>query len=397
MTNKTTNQKYDLACIIQKIAKPLYLALAILASSQILTSSQVMAVELYFTGSYGIDSNPHQLPDIHTIDQEAFVHGDLAFSGDYNETLFFKANAKKAQYSDDERADWFKSDLDLAFKSKFSIKQYDFGYQISADHASYDKTYVNEVTGLVGTFNGQSIADRFDADLMNFNAHLSYETTQNTTFTIRYQQSDKDFEQIDIVGLSDLDFKHDRIGLDIDYQASKEGLFFAEIDFTTRDYLDRRAKDLDGIDVADTDLSYRYYAFKVGYDYRPDESVHWKYTFNYSKRSDNDSGYWDSDTGSVSIYSQYVLADYHIITGNLKLSRYAFENQVESGLVSLDEEDRDREGASLYLDYQWIFATFFKTRIGAYVTLEASAYDSPHPEYIYHRYSASVGVRWTIF
>ncbi|TQV84398.1 hypothetical protein [Aliikangiella coralliicola] len=355
------------------------------------------SADLYLTGLYGLDDNPHNLSDARAPKQEEFAFADFKLSANYDRMFYAKAYAKKAHYFNDERADWFKGELDLAFKSKFKIKKYRFRYKLSADHMVNDETYVSKVTGLVATFGGQSIADRYDAETTNYNGELSYKTKQNTTFKLKLQQRQKAYEEFTIAGLSNLDYDHNRIGFDIDYRPSDSGRFFLDTEVTQRDFVDRRAKDLQGDDIADSQLEYNYYGVKMGYVYRPDSSVRWRYSFKYNNRRDNSSGYWNANASSISISTKYVLADYHILKGRLKYSKFTYENQLDQDTTGLDEEIKERHGVTLSFDYEWILATLYDTKLGLYFGIESGAFVSSNPDYEYEGTSVSAGIRWRIF
>jgi len=354
------------------------------------------AIDLYATTQAGLDSNPHHLTESHAPEQQEFIYTDIKLSTNYQKKFYAKASAKKTHFINDERGDWFKSKIDLLFKSKFKLSKSKFRYRISADHNTYDKTYISKTTGNVATYNGQSIADRYDSTTTNFKALLSYKTKQNATFKSYFQQRTKSYESLNIEGLSNLDYGHNRFGFEVDYRVSDTGKFFADSGVTTRDYDDRRAKDLQGEDVLNTDLQYDYKDIKVGYSHRPEKGAHWKYTFKYSMRTDNNSGYWDSDSGYVSIYSKYQFGDWQSLSTTLKYSKFSYENQLDTSLESLDEETKERQGFSLKLNYQWTLATLFETEVALYVSLEAATFESSNIIYQYQQNSLAAGIRWTL-
>ena len=164
----------------------------------------------------------------------------------------------------------------------------------------------------------------------------------------------------------------------------------------SEDVVDRRAKDLEGLDVIDSNLVYDYLDFEVGYLYRPEKGVRWKYTFKYTARTDNDSGYWNADSGYVSIYTKYNLTDYHILSAKLKYSKFSYENQLDADLVSLDELSKEKLGFSLELDYQWILATLYDTQLGLYATVNLDAFASSNVLYEYQRNDVAIGIRWNL-
>ena len=360
------------------------------------TVKQALAIDIYAKGVVGVDTNPHELSDVHLPTQQEYAYADFKLSADYDEMFYVKGYAKQANYINDERASWYQSKIELAFKSDFIIKQNSFDYAISANQMTNDETYVSKSTGLVATYNDESLADRFDSTSNHIEGLLSYKTKQNTTFKLRYQTRDKSFEALEIDDLSNLDYKHVNIGLDIDYFVSERGNFFADTSVIKREYVDRRAKDLEGLDVIDSNLVFDYLDFEVGYLFQPEKDVQWKYTFKYTSRTDNDSGYWNADSGFISIFTKYNLSDYHILSAKLKYSKFSYENELDEDSVSLDEQSKEKLGFSLEFDYQWILATLYKTQLGLYASVKVDAFASSNELNEYQRNDLAVGIRWSL-
>jgi len=354
--------------------------------------------DLNATILYGLDTNPHQLSSGLSPVQQHFAAAEVKLRSSFNRMFYFSAKANKSLYFDDARADRFKAYGSLAFKHKFKIFKKRFKYQFSANYAKTDRTYVSKTTGLVATFGGQSIADRYDSEQKNYLAELSYRPYRTFKWDLSYQNRDKTYAEFNIAGLSNLDYTHKRYLFGMEYKASDLGRFFFNGSFIQREYVDRRAKDLDGNSLAGTDLMYDYAAVDLGYIYRPDKKTRWKYTYYYATRTDNNSGYYDAVNGYLSITGKYQLGDYHFINGRLKYSKFSLENQLDPGDDSLlDEDAKERQGGSALIGYEWVLATLFKTNLALYIELEHTVFANTNPLYTYERSKASAGIRWSAF
>ncbi len=347
---------------------------------------------------YGEDTNPHNLASELTPLQQTFAEGEFKFRTNYNNTLFASGKAVKSVYFDDARADTFKASGRVSLKSDFKIFDRKFKYKFGLSHLKSDKTYVSKTTGQVATFGGASIADRYDSTQNNYLFELSYRPYRTLKVKFNYKTREKTYTEFEIDGLSNLDYSHINYLLGMEYKSSDLGRFFLEGSFRQREYLDRRAKDLDGDTILDTDLIYDYHIVNIGYIYRPDKKVRWKYTYNYEKRQDNSTGFYNTASGYISIIGKYQFGDYHFLKGRLKYSKVSYDNQLDPGDDSLlDEDAKEKQGGMAMIGYEWILATLFDTNIAFYIELEHSVFANTNLIYTYEKSKASAGIRWSAF
>jgi hypothetical protein len=315
----------------------------------------------------------------------------------YN-TVYISAKASKSKYFDDPRADKFKGSANLSVRSNFKIWKKKFKYKIGTSYSTNDKTYVSKTTGLVATFRGVSIADRYDSEQTNYIAELSYRPYRTFKWRINYSTRDKTYAKIDAGDLSKLDYQRKKLFFGMEYKPSDLGRFFLDGAYRQREYIDRRADDLQGIDIPGTDLIYDYQTVDIGYIYRPDKKTRWKYTYNYENRTDNGTGYWDASSGYLAVSARYQLGDYHFIRGRLKYSKFSYENQLDPGNDSLlDEDAKEKQGGTAMIGYEWILATLFKSNLAFYIEVEQTVFANTNPLYTYDRSKASAGIRWSAF
>lgn len=371
------------------------LILALIACPSVVIASDNELVNA--TVVYGLDTNPHKLSSGLTPVDQNFAAGEFRFRSNLYKTLYFNANANKSVYFDDARGDKFDAYANIALKSDFKIFKRKFKYKIAANYRTKDKTYVSKTTGLVATFGGQSIADRYDSDQINYLGELSYKPHKFLKLDISYQSRDKTYQEFEIPGLSNLDYTQQYTQLGMQYKASDVGRFYLNVAIKQREYLDKRAKDLDGADITDTDLIYDYHTVNIGYIYRPSKDIRWKYAYNYEDRTDNGTGYYNANSGYLSIAGKYRLGDYHFLKSRMKYSRFSFVNQLDRGEDPLDEEAKEKQGASLMIGYEWIVATLFDSNFAVYLELEHSNFDNTNVIYAYERSMASIGIRWSAF
>jgi hypothetical protein len=346
---------------------------------------------------YGTDNNPHSLSSALDPTLQNYAEGEFKVRTNYKHTFYFYAKANKTVYFDDDRADQFKTSATMALKHDFKIFKRKFDYKFSMDHRTKDKTYVNKVTGLVATFGGVSIADRYDSTQNNYGAQLSYKPYRYLKYILDYEQKNKAYQEYEIAGLSNFDYGQQKVDLTMEYQSSQLGRFFLEGQFKQREYVDKRGKDLDGVDIFGTDLIYNYSTFNLGYVYRPSNSIRWKYTFNYEERRDTTTGYYNATSGFLSISAIHQLGDYHFLTTRAKYSKFSLINQLDEVVGTIEEDGKEKYGFTAMIGYEWILATLFDTNLAVYIDLEHRNFENSDPFYTYERSKAAIGIRWSGF
>jgi len=363
-------------------------------SAGLLISFQSLAVNFSSNIHIGFDDNPHSLSEPRNPLSDKYFHGDVKLSSDFKSPILFKLRLRKSEYVDDDRASWSKTYAELGYKSKFKSGRKTWRYRFSVDAAKNDKTYVSKSTGLIGSFGGFSIADRYDSKLTNFNAEVSFRNRQKTKYSFGFQHRNKDYEDFSIAGLSDLDYRHNRLKFEINNRLSDTARLVFGLSFTAREYLDRRADDLAGNDIAGTDLELDYRSYKLSYIHRVAKKIKWTYSVGIAERNDNSSGYQDSDNIYASISGRYRLENDRQLKLSLRYSDADYPNQLTTTTALGDEDDREKNGYKVNLEYQQLLNKGVSFSSHYFVELNFADFDSPNPDYIYQRSALAAGFRW---
>jgi len=347
------------------------------------------------TITYGIDDNPFNLTEDLKGVEQPFAFAEIRARTNYKKLFFFNARADKAFYEDDPRADEFNAYASIRLRSKFKLLKQKFRYQIGGNYRIKDKTYVSKNTGLVGTYRGASIADRYDWNQVTTNAELTYLPTKNLSLDFNFENRAKDYTEL--AEASDFSYLHQKYLIGLEYRSSDLGRFFINAALKQRDYNDKRGKDLLGDDVLGTDLIFDYNTLNLGYIYRPNKKVRWRYTYNYEERRDNTSGYYNATSGHLAITAKHQFGDYQYLTARIKYSKFSLINQIDIDEDQLEEQATDRKGLGMSLGYEWVFATLYDTNIALYTEIEYDNFESFDITYTYESRKISLGVRWSAF
>ena len=389
-SNNVLDKLFRLPARFNFVVKPYCLAFAFAASAQ------VNAFELDFTGFGGIDTNPLALSDQHNPDSDLFLYGDINFSADYDKRFFIDAYTQQTVFIDDDRADWSRSKLDLGYKSKFKIGERRIRYEFSTDVTDRDKTYVSKTTGEEATFGGESIEDRYDYVSQNYNAMISYRNQQRIKFKLEYQFRDKDYDDFTDLGLSDFDYEHDRLRLSIDIPVAESGRFVGRVGTTDREFKDKRADDLNGDDIPDSDLEYDYDSYELDYYYRPSKTFRFSALLDYVTRSDNAVGYADTTYQSLALSGKYSLSDNETLEVSIRFSNYEYDNRNVTDELSLEEDEFDQEIQRIILEYEKVLSSADDRELTSYLSLEIFDVESTDARYEYDRNIIAAGVRYGI-
>lgn len=361
------------------------------------TVTDAIAIDLNLSGYSGVDSNPLELSSLHDPDTDVFALTEVRFAHKFDNQLFFKATGKQADFLDEERANWSKSKFDLGYKSDFEIRENNLRYEVSIDNSRIDKNYVSKTTGLDATFNGESIVDRYDFEMANLNASISYKSEEKTKYELSYQHRQKDYQNFSITGLSNIDYDHDRLKFSVRYQMSEQGRLKVGVGTTIRDFKDRRIDDINGDDIPDTNLEYDYLDYSLGYEYQQNEKFQIRSELRFIDRMDNGVGYADSNYDSLVLSARYALDREKSISASMRYSEYSFPNQLTANAALQEEDVFARNGYVFEFGYQQVLYSQDERNLTAFLTFKISDFESPNSLFQFNRNILSGGIRYNLF
>ena len=367
------------------------LCLGILAAT-----STVQATGTEAIARVGLDSNPLELSNLVPLQEEEFALAGFYSESNIGDLFYWDVDVEKALYFNDSRVDWFGASAEIKLASEFDIAEVPFAFEVGGNYTFHDETYVAKETGLVATFGGQSIADRFDKDESGYFAGIAYLIRPDANIFIRYGSKDTSYETYNFVDLDNLDNQETTTTIGARLAPRDSGEFFLQFSLHERSYTDRRDRDLDGVQVVDSDLILNRYETKIGYIYKPNSRSQWVYGFTYENRTSNGTHYYESQRGILNIRGDHWLADYHKLAFDFDFQTFFYDESLDQSFAFFDQDDIEQTGGTLKLEYTWVLATLFNTNLGFYANVQASLYDSVDEFYDFQRNQFSAGIRWAI-
>ena len=358
-------------------------------------ASESNAINL--TGVYGFDSNPHELPESSNFTQEEYWKASVQIDSNYDDRFFFTADINKSKFVNDERADSYDASAELRVDSGYVLDDYDIAFELAYGFEILDKTYVSQYTGFVGIFNGQSIADRYDYNETNYQGKLKYMPHKTLELALTYTSYYRAYTELNVEGLTGLNYDKTVYQLGLEYLASDQGRFFFNGEYAKTLYEEKLSRDLQATVIADDLLIIETYDVNIGYIYEPEKGIHWEYKYNYQNHRDRSSGYYNGVQGFISMTGKYAINDYNHIYGTLSYYKFSFKNQDVSIITPLEEDSKEHYGTDIKLSYEFIVATFFGSNLAAYADIGYTKYINKDIIFSYQQAYAGIGIRWSAF
>lgn len=364
----------------------LWLAIAISAYSV-----SAIAVDLTAEIAPGYDDNPFRLADSLDPDSGLFLNTKVKLEHKTDKIRLRGRFDNRAYEGAVDDADTFTAKLDGRYKTKYELAGKEAVSQVKVKYTHQDKTYVARSTGLIATDSGNNISDRYDYDSWAVDAKTTVSLTKVLKAGLQLEYKNKDYEDYNIAGLSDLDY--DQIGLtnDWEYKIDRQSQFLLALNVAKRDFDNKREKDLLGNKIAGTDLEYDYWSIAATYDRDITKKLEASLQYVYEERRGSGDGYYDIDYSRASAKLRYKADDSLKITGGITYQDREYLNN-----AAFDENDDASPSTESYtidlaMEKRIAFASGFPTSVIAGIRYDD--YDSIDPVYEYERTQVYAGLK----
>lgn len=354
----------------------------------LLASTNVMAVEFDLSVAPGYDSNPFTLSDDKKLDSASFTETEMSLTA-AKDDFRFRAKAKNEFY-DSSDGDKSLIKLEGRYRTRYKISDKRTRSTIDLSYYQRDKTYVSHSTGVVGTFSGQSIADRYDygSVVADIDTRIKLSKTKLTTLGIKL--TNKDYQDFNIAGLSNLDYRQFEIYNLWQFKHEKDTEFKTHISISNRDFDDKRERDLTGSRLAGTNLRYDMYSVYFAYIKDIGNSLSSDMSFRYATRNDSGSGYYDTEEYRLKFKFKYkVNQEWNVSPGLTYIDR-TFVNNVTTNPDEVTEPAK--EGFSIGIKAEKDLGKMGDIPMTLFAEADYDDFDSNDANYIYDRLRFLLGV-----
>lgn len=360
----------------------------------LLVSQPVMAVDVKLNMATGLDTNPFTLSDEFSPDSAFFVDAKVIAKHRAENGLGVKASWQERVYEGGE-SDADNRTVSLAgdIKRNTEIGNTKISYWARIKYSDYDKTYVSHLTGKVGESGGESLADRYDWNAWDTNAGISFEVNNEIDLDLSVDFRDRDYEDYQALGQSNLDYDHWSLKGRVTYSPDKENRLRASYRYREREYNNRLGKDLTGNDVAGSNLEYEYHLVNISWRHKFDKLQSMTLSAAYEMRDDNVSGYYDQTNKKVQISYANKLSKTHRVNAKLAYKDYSYDNNEVLASLEGSEPINSKKGYALEVDYAYRLSDEEKNPWWLVASVSYEDYDSVNENYVYDRALFSMGIQ----
>lgn len=344
----------------------------------------------------GVDNNPYRLADggnEQAIFTAVSVDQDLSKYIGKNNRMFIDVGGDGVLYQGDfQDADKWSARARVGFKSKRrSPEVFHFKTRLQVEGEIRRKTYIERSTGQVADFGGEEIAERFDTNTVRFRSVIDAKPLGWLRSIIDVSAERVNYtEDYAALGLSELDYEQGTAVAELKFRLADPLTFSLAAPVSVRRYLNRRARDIDGNLIADTDLEYTYYGIEAGMVIKPNSAFRLSLKAAYEQRDDNESGYYDRTRQLVAVNMRYAFGHNMLRLRGFYTSR---ELRADAPAAPVDPTDygRTRDGYTASLVFERRFG-FHQLPTFAFLEVRYQSYDNSDPIYAYDRGRAVIGI-----
>ena len=304
--------------------------------------------------SGGYDSNPSTLTDKLNPEAAAFSRIRATVSQKITSSIKTKISVNSRRYSSDgKNADTSRSKFSLKYKDKIGEKMKST-LTLSANIGIFDKTYVSHTTGNIGTFSGQDLSDRYDYQWWSTSGSLSKKITRRLTANFGAKMLVRDYEDYDIAGLSNFDYRQLTFSTRWRYRFSKSHRSILDLGLSKREYDDKRELTLTGTAIENSDLMYTHQNLSLSHRYRITRYLTVEGTASYFSQQDSGQGYYDYIRLSSQLAIRYRVLPLSNIQIKYNYHKDDYERAEAQKNNAQDEEDTlsRKEGRTVSLRFE---------------------------------------------
>ncbi len=373
---------------ISLIAKLLFTA------TIMLSNTKVIGVELDL--KLGFDSNPFQLNknELSGFYSKLDASHEFVWNTENAYEYFISIDFKGTKYEENrDNADaWrgiFKAGID-SHSFETSIGKIDGEFNIQVGHR--DSTFTSRTTGQQSTSGGVNVKDRYDNNWIDFKLDLRNRINKKTSVYLDTKYRLKDYsDDYSALALDRLDYSQFDIGPRLKHKISDKIILKANFEYSYRDYVNRLAQTLAGVQIAGKNLQYKIYEYEVSLAYELTENWDIEIGYALDKRQDNASGRFDKTQNTGYLEITYEPNENQKYEFEIKYINREFDNATVD-VAGLVEDIREKQGWKISVDSENKIEVYDIENLYFTSSLEIESFDAQSPTLAYNRVVAEIGL-----
>lgn len=353
----------------------------------------------------GGDSNPNRLADVFEVDTEAYTLGRVRFRHESAGTGFhYQIDGRNDLYTRDDEgvtnaanAEEIRLSVIGGFTWAPALAHGPANFTADIFYRRRDAIFVDRITGGVATFSGTMIDNRFDAEEAGFQLSGDVPLSAAANFLFSLRSFDKKYESYVELGLANLDYQQTRVNLGFEKQMGARTRVRTIIGTGTRRYVDRRAREEDGVLLADSDLEFTLFGVTGMLDIQLGDRWNWQVGAEVDQRKDNESGYYDLTEASA--FSQLRYRNEHFVNF-LFTAAYLnreLDNIDDNAIMTLEEEEKEKDGYRIGTELVRNVTDWLNYDVDLILGLNYESFGHDNLFYNYDRSQFYIGARWRAY
>lgn len=338
----------------------------------------------------GYDSNPYRLSDQFSIKGADFLDYQFKAKLKFYDDFSASANISLQDYNSSSNwADNQTISAALRYKTgKFSKRK-----GISLAYKQKDKTYVSRLKGSTTQHSDQSLDDRYNYQQISANSFINFKLIKRVYNKFDIDITQKDYSDFSQLNITNFDYLGVKLSDTVLIKSNRKTQHSLGLSYESRLFDDRKKKDSQGNEITGTNMVFNYINAEYQYRYKFSKYNHINLEAGYSQRTDNGSGYYNSQKLNSAIASNFRWHKSSNLELNYRYSNFAYLREPEVSQVSNEEDFTSEEKhkislanntrlpkkwlnkAHLLLDYSYVIA------------------DSNRSQYQYQRQIISAGIK----
>ncbi len=363
-----------------------------------LQSALAQGLELNGHAALGSDSNPYKLQDGLDKSSGAYVAAGLAASQRLNDQLTVEVGLKNRTYENNfDDADETRASVELAYRDKFKLFGKRSRYRLKAEYDYKDDSFVSRATGRIATaVGGESLADRFDSVKWGVSGKISTRLNRSVSSGLELAYRHKDYEDFNVIGLSDLDYAEFSLVNDWAYRWNRKNKSFVDIGVGQRNYDNREERDSAGVVVAGTDLEYDYVEFAIGHKMKLKRNTKLGFKVSYDRRDDSGSGFYDKDAIKFDVKLDHRLRNGARLDLELSYLEKEYSATIDPVLSETEEEGEplnDKHGYTVEMGVEQDLTITAGVQSILFARATYADISSDSPIFTYDRTQVEIGIK----
>ena len=342
----------------------------------------------------GYDDNPFKLSDQLNNDEGAFVDAELRIEQPLGNGFAIDARANHLMYdNNDQDAD--RTDYSATLEYEFDGELFDnpAEYLLHGRLTGTNRTFVSRISGDVGVFGGQQIADRFDHNSIELRGRLDLETSEQTLLRLQLDGRNRRYEDLTNLGLSNLDYSQIIANAQWRYRPSDAHDIRLGASLGQRSHDNREGRDLNGNFVTGSNLDFTFVGASASWKFEFAEGQDIRISYDFDTREDNVAGYFDTTRHKLTLRYRYRPDKKNRFGAQIAYSDFDYDNIPASAIVNNEENLGPNDGFRAALSYDRKLFDDDERSVWLQTDITFDDFESPNTNFTYDRSMFKAGIK----